>query len=145
MKVIFLDIDGVLCHENSKVLDPVAIDNLDFLLTCHSDLKIVISSARRMDMTVDELKIEFSSYDFHEHIIDRTLDRDSDEWYCKSLNSRGAEISHWLGENIHVKNYVIFDDYDDLIEGNHGNSFVQVNPRMLLTKKDILLASELLK
>lgn len=142
MKVLFLDFDGVLNSEQSKIfwqsredqatweskmktfqgsmLDyiamefcPIAISNLEHLLRRNEDLKIVVSSSWRSNRTVEGLRDIFKmSSIISERIIDKT---DS------FSNIRGEEIQRWLDEHPEVDSYVIVDDDERMLESQKEN------------------------
>lgn len=127
MKVIFLDIDGVLNsekwmverfqtegkHRNNYPLcefDPQAINLLNKILV-ETDSKIVISSTWRLGRTIEELSTLFETLDIQGEIIDITPCFLNERKYGKTI--RGDEIKHWL-ENNEVESYVIIDDDNDM-------------------------------
>jgi hypothetical protein len=119
MKVLFLDVDGVLNSNRTVVasgtfshpgnyksrpecLDWTAIRMLQSLCTT-LEIKVVLSSSWRIGMKEDELKA-FADF-LGLPIIDKTkvLDR-----------SRGWEIAEWLNRH-EVENYAILDDDTDML------------------------------
>ena len=140
MKIVFLDIDGVLCTDRSfarkdKVpfppdfhipfrngwdrLDDECVERLN-RITEASDAKLVISSTWRLccdgeaqfQYLIDYLR----SQGVKANIIDRTPShmtmRDT-----RGRNGRGAEIKEWLditGTKLGVTSYVIIDDDADM-------------------------------
>lgn len=118
MKVLFLDIDGVLNSHRSfiaanndafpdlsirgmKKIDHVGVGLLRKMCSL-TDIKIVVSSTWRMGHTVDELAKAFDL-----PIIDATPVLDT---------IRGHEIQHWLDRHPDVTNYAIVDDDSDMLE-----------------------------
>lgn len=142
-KILFLDIDGVLCNDYSMTLDvipfhpafhipfrtgwsrldPKCIARLN-QITDITKAKIVISSTWRLfckdeiefDIFVDYMK----SQGVNGHIIDRT----PTDYLGYNLDNsvvfeRGNEIQEWLDNTkINVDSFVIIDDQDDM-----GNLF----------------------
>jgi len=114
MKVIFLDIDGVLNTKNTfkKRKDiynesGVIIPRIDFYrvkflkqIVDKTDAKIVISSTwRKYDNDMKELKEVFSLFDLE--VYDVT---------CIDISGKkGIEINDWLNKN-EVDSFVIIDD-----------------------------------
>lgn len=165
---IFLDIDGVLMgavsgdskvqklHElfgikdysgleydiaTSYFLSELAVVNLDKLIAKVSQVAhvvIVLSSAWRVNRTVDQIKNQvFVIWPFSKYIIDKTPDdsrwedqisRVSLEKYGFELRSRDCQIDYWLHENSHlqVKSFVILDDYDECLSERFPRNFVHV-------------------
>lgn len=121
MKVIFLDIDGVLNSEqlvhrlgmdwDGNQLDPLAIDRLN-RLTDESGAKIVISSSWRIAYHWEELVPILQDAGIKAEIIDKTPYLHSD---------RADEIWCWLDNTQEkIETYVILDD--DRLEMKRDNS-----------------------
>lgn len=143
MKVLFLDIDGVMNsvqlavmhHRRNKDVPslggwdpynefcPISINNLVELLEKVPDLKIVVSSTWRMGCdTVQKLQDIFNPIpELHgqkiiqERIIDRTP--------VFRSGPRGNEIKHWLDNHPEVEKYAILDDDSDMLEEQRPNFF----------------------
>lgn len=115
MKILFLDIDGVLnsretlkCGTRSGSImgiDPYMRILLDRIVQA-TDAKVVISSSWRLVpkwlQEIRDVGIEF---------ISRTP-------YLES-KKRGEEIQQWLDEHPEVENYAILDDDSDMLPGQH--------------------------
>jgi hypothetical protein len=126
MKIIFLDIDGVLnsidsmvafhgCNE--KHLDKVSIGLLKRLCEA-TDAKIVISSTWRKGRTIADFVGIFSFYGWdNAPIIGRTPVKDS---------KRGLEIHECLLYHPEVTDFVILDDDSDMLDSQLQN-FVHVS------------------
>lgn len=155
MKVIFLDIDGVLvtevfitaCYEISSNLynvdynkimrddygmkfDPLACRVLEHIIK-ETDAKIVISSTWRMSGIIGIQEMWEYRKMFGE-IIDITPNF---MYKTGSTLQRGAEIKEWLNHHPEVTNYCIIDDDSDMLD-EQINNFVQVHPMYGLTFKD---------
>lgn len=118
MKVVFLDIDGVLnsqrtvlafrgipnttANNGRALLDEVAIRLIGAIVK-KAGAKVVLSSTWRKH---DDWKIYGPDLDLP--IIDKT----------PSLSSgvRGDEIADWLSRHPEVETYAILDDSDDMLE-----------------------------
>jgi hypothetical protein len=149
MKVIFLDIDGVLNVESylSAVVDVCKREGLDFNkhirdeygdLFCpltvrylnwiieSCDAKIVISSTWRMSgLTV--MKEMWKYRELPGEIIGITPVTRSfkpSDLSFKEQAERGNEIKQYLQEHKEITNYVIIDDDDDFLQEQEGN-FIQ--------------------
>jgi hypothetical protein len=132
MKYLFLDIDGVMNHEQWLHLaykqklpspefwfDPVCVDRLNRILS-ETGAKLVISSSWRSDPNLKEqfakvgLPTEFDCTInlFKSHFLGYTI--------------RGEEIDHYLkehGVDIHSKHqYVILDDDNDFTPWQRKNT-----------------------
>lgn len=121
MKIIFLDVDGVL-NSNRTVLacggypqelahqgafDQIAIGMLQALCRADKDVKIVLSSAWRLFNKFEAVGVAFGL-----PIIDRT----------PALPfTRGHEIQQWLDAHPEVEAYVIVDDDPDMLEAQAPN------------------------
>lgn len=140
MKVIFLDIDGVLnseefacwCHEfpdfvregGSNWVDPNAVKMITFLCEEY-DVKLVISSSWRMfdvQSTIDCFKNYRDLTPLCKYIVGVTP-RNMDD---RIWESRGEEIQQYLNEHPEVDNYVIVDDDNDMLESQKDH-FVRCN------------------
>jgi len=115
MKLIFLDIDGVMNHRNffqrSRLHElqefcPYAVRNLREVIKI-TGARIVISSTWRKGRTMKQLKELFSWYDLDQYLIGKT----------PVLNGeiRGIEIQSYLDAFKHpVESFVILDDDRDM-------------------------------
>lgn len=123
MKVIFLDIDGVLCTPLSFRLnqllrlpidrqrfDPLALFYLRRLVR-RSGARIVLSSSWRDGLTTDD--------PFCRAIMDNLFAQleangtpISDATPLLSTGDKGGEIALWLERNSPCRQYVILDDHD---------------------------------
>lgn len=160
MKVIFLDIDGVLnimCDEQDEfghLFHKQFEENLKDVID-NTGAKIVISSTWRRS-GLKAMKAMWFKRDLAGEVIDVTPD-------CAQLKTfgtleyyeakeRGYEIQEWLDSHSEVTNYVIFDDDNDMLESQRPN-FVRCSGKKEpdsidvgygLTKKRALKAIEIL-
>lgn len=120
MKILFLDIDGVLNYEasfrrwwaqygNNKCIDRGNVEVLNAICEEHPDLNIVLSSTWRLYFSIPEMREQLvaQGFLFPERLIDRTRSARRDE-------PRGFEIRDWLAERDDVTAFVILDDYSDM-------------------------------
>lgn len=122
MKVVFLDIDGVLNHweylkrmrasgarsrgcTTESHLDPECVGRLNGLLR-RSGAKVVVSSTWRILHSIESLQETLEARGFEGGIIDFTTTAD--------LGCRGAQIEAWLDSHDEVESFVILDDDGDL-------------------------------
>lgn len=151
MRVIFLDIDGVLCtmeslkepflyvgaHDRHQRFDKVCVSRLNKFCK-QTGAKLVISSCWRLGRTVGQLKQIFKAEGVEAEIIGKTP-------YIITTNYkefRGAEILSWIDS--HRKKYgeidyvVIDDDRNDIIDYIPKDKFIYIrnglNYRGLLTR-----------
>jgi hypothetical protein len=148
VKLLFLDMDGVLNswqsaeyfwrtkHDRKSFLMqwdelcPIACSNLNYLLECVPDLKIVISSTWRKFHELPEWDAKMSTIcpAIVGRVIGKTPQLPGEE--------RGDEIYRWLIENDHLATpYVVVDDNDDM--GAVLDRFVQTDERLGLTWNDV--------
>lgn len=128
MKVLFLDIDGVLNNSNTFQLrleggllippsaDPLetsCLVELDRVMETIPELKIVVSSSWRIIRKLDQLKEIFQKANFKnfEKIIDVTP---------ILSERRGHEIQKWLNKNPLVERYAIVDDDNDMLDSQQS-------------------------
>lgn len=122
MKILFLDVDGVLnsdeyynyirpIRKNLKFpdtkIDPDAVNLLNYIVS-KTGCEIVVSSAWRFGKSINALVSLFHEMGIEKDIFDMT------KWDATTLtdvNPRGDEIQEWLDENKDiVTNYAILDD-----------------------------------
>jgi len=109
MKVLFLDIDGVLnCHNTPQSsagwigIDPEMLSQLKKIIV-DTGVEIVLSSSWRIpENWREELKLAGCPIP----ILDRTP-------FHKGLTSRGSEIKAWLDEHPGVTKFACLDDNTD--------------------------------
>lgn len=133
MRVVFLDIDGVISKFGPKGngmygLSKPLLRNLSFLIKT-SKAKIVLSSSwrefpearRRLDRALryKGLKINYSTPVFPD----------------SNAKTRQAEIEQWLSEHPEVKDYVILDDIPDYFHGDLRDHLVTCDPNEGLTEE----------
>jgi hypothetical protein len=119
MKVIFLDIDGVLVTRNSIkyqhlnypdnteiIFSKKAVKNLNKLIRL-TGAKIVISSTWRLFHTIDELRAIFKKQKIKGKIISITS---AERATIEEDIPRGKKIADWLDEHPDVEQYVVIDD-----------------------------------
>jgi hypothetical protein len=144
MRVIFLDLDGVINSDRSILVcgerlekfkgsdvpyyekfllsnvDPIAVEMINLLVEM-TDAKIVLSSSHRKHFN----KIS----DFVQR-LEKTrqyfskIGFDSERligWTPELLDVRGREIQNWLDEHSEVAHYVIIDDSADMLDEQMEN------------------------
>lgn len=142
MKIIFLDLDGVLntwqyssylvnsgieeFDENGSLFDPEAIKNLQYIIDS-THAHIVISSTWRFDgfQTMSKIwndrKMPGEIIGTTPHLTMAYFENvDTNEaWQKHPIGSRGMEIDEWLRLNTNQKleplTYAILDDEDDFL------------------------------
>jgi hypothetical protein len=128
MKVIFLDIDGVLnvyCEgrdEYGCTFHKHFEDNLRWIIE-ETGAKIVISSTWRRD-GLDVMQNLWKHRNLPGEVIDITptevdvVEYGTCEFY--DLVDRGHEIQQWINDH-DIVNYVIIDDDNDMLPSQRGN------------------------
>lgn len=149
VKIIFLDIDGVLKRVQDKGINPIFVANIKELIE-KTGAKIVISSDWRYN-GMDFIKKYLP--DIKEHIIDLTPSFDIKKSEDVILDlyvavPRGFEIREWMNNYIsrehYVSNYVIIDDSQDMLYGQRDN-YVQVDQTKGFDKKCLEKALSILE
>lgn len=160
MKIIFLDIDGVLNHEafykerNEKryekgaiahpysEIDPKCVEKLNILCQ-ESGAKVVLSSTWRHS-GLDYCKDVLEFHGFKGEIIDITPTLRSSDYV------RGNEILKWIRDNhklvgdyYNFTEYVILDDDSDMLYWQRNN-FLLIDRFVGLTMGDVFRAKKIL-
>lgn len=138
MRVIFLDIDGVLStiryieHQVKNTntngykaqfnFDPLCMQNLKQIID-KTDAKIVISSTWRLggirnNIHLDKILNNLNEYGLKDKVIGYTPDLSDKYGFC---GCRGYEIQKWLDDNkdMNIKSFVILDDDTDMFLLTH--------------------------
>lgn len=129
MKVLFLDVDGVLnrCGMSAQGLES---DKLGLLrrIIMETGCNVVLSSTwRKFDRLLVRIKAEIELHDV-------TPCLDEIQGGLWTAQPRGMEISTWLGNHPQVERYVILDDDSDMgalkphLVGTQ--SFIGLTPRI---------------
>lgn len=154
MRVIFLDIDGVLntwdyigslyllankhkvgssIDEYGQLFDPRCVNYLDYIIR-ETDAKIVISSTWR-NKGISNLQEMWEMRDLPGEIIDvtpLTLDGEIVERYYHVDADRGYEIQEWLDNHDDIESYVILDDMSDMLP---SQNFVKCDGKFGITRE----------
>jgi hypothetical protein len=151
LRVIFLDIDGVLNRTKEAThirIDEDCVQRLKTLIE-HTDAKVVLSTFwRHFD--------EYITYILHREgiaadvVIGRTPGRTGSQHLSASAAdeaqyaSRAAEIKTWLAQHPEVTQFVILDDRPSAADASLQAHFVQTLSDHGLTDADVVRCSELL-
>ena len=130
MKIIFLDVDGVLNSEQDRFSWTIESDKHLILLACiirRTDAKIVVSSSWRNCSLLDTLKERLN--DFSMSVFDVTGYNEN--------GIRGLEIKEWLDNHNGIESFVILDDEVFDIKEHFPNNFVQTSMEVGLQKEDV--------
>jgi hypothetical protein len=115
VKVIFLDVDGVLINRRAcklahdlkvrQMADPTCVKHLNNLLA-RTGAKLVISSCWRIGRTITELQELMDKWKVKGEVVGKT------GWDYDSI--RGVEIQRYLDAAPEVESFVIIDDDSDM-------------------------------
>ena len=126
MKILFLDVDGVLNNVNSSVgemfpVEPYAVLLVDRIVQATGCQVVLSSSWRHMPDWRDVLKKAAPSIE----LLDRTPRYSSSTKYKidESALCRGHNIQDWLDEHPEVERYAIVDDSADMLKEQVPNFF----------------------
>lgn len=163
MKIIFLDIDGVLnseeiaSHWSKKGVNGYGgffnetdiiedkdvkwgqslVNNLKEIVE-KTGASIVISSTWRKYFTIEKFKQMFALYGWNNApVIGKTKDISKRVGKMSSLYeavSRGVEIAEYLNSN-KIAQYVILDDYNDMLPDQQSH-MIETDPLIGLQKSD---------
>jgi len=134
MKILFLDIDGVLNHSHGVTkggmlwIDPEHVKHLNSIVE-QSGCRIVLSSVWRTiyKLSIVGLFLEECGFKYKSELIDKTT--------VLPQEIRGKEIEKWLQRYGRVVDqYVIIDDDSDMTKEQKPN-FVQTSFKTGLTKE----------
>lgn len=129
MKIIFLDIDGVLNvaypkrDKYGRHFHPHLVDNLSYIIS-KTNAKIVISSTWK-SKGLDTLQQMWIDRNLPGEVIDITpfcdqVTKDNGIEFFDDVK-RGHEIQYWLDRHPEVSNFVIIDDDSDMMDFQMNN------------------------
>ncbi len=121
MKVVFLDIDGVLNYNTSEVFDKNCVSNLVKITKSTGAVVVLISSWRCLYM--------YEQYKNHEMLINlEQMFKDNNIVFQDIApykgDMRSEEVAEYLQEH-KVDSFVILDDCDYSYSVNYPNNWVQ--------------------
>lgn len=140
MKILFLDVDGVLnkIPHDKKFgdFDKEPMINLEMLLNKVKDLKIVVSSSWRT-VGLNKLKDTFKYHGIDPNRILATTGNETSE-----ERTREFQILRWLDKHPDVRKFIIFDDTKefDVLKGQ----LIKIRSSVGLTQRDVDKAIEIL-
>jgi hypothetical protein len=145
MKVLFLDIDGVLNNMYSMVqykahLWPPLVYKLNEISNSDTDVKVVVSSSWRILFSDYDLKVLLgrAGWSRSDLIIGTTPRASRDD------NTRGNEIQKWLDAHPEVTHYAIVDDDSDMLESQMPH-FVNTTYELGLIDSDVKKIKKILE
>lgn len=142
MKILFLDIDGVLnsAHvleqqQRGDAIDRGMVERVNQIIRA-TDCKIVVSSTWRLLHSMGQLKAMLRLHGMIDVVIDRTPDLVDD------THNRGDEIEAWLKGHPEVSQFVILDDESDM--SDVINHLVQTSFKTGLQDEHVVKAIDIL-
>ena len=132
-KIIFLDIDGVLnqsgliSHKQTVPFDSTCVQNLMDLYHRADVDGVVVSSSWRLGRTVTVVKDHlFEPNGVHVNVLGMTPHLHKE---------RGFEVEAWLNEQSEEFNYIILDDYGDMVHLSYR--LIRTDSQIGLTSDDV--------
>lgn len=160
MKVIFLDVDGVLnvmsdsyrtfMKPYGEHIEPWLVQRLNYIVE-KTDSKIVISSSWKSCMDDLEKQMKDQGFKYWDNVIGRTPFSGEMNETGEESGYRGLQINEWL--KIHnffdIESFVVIEDEIDDVCGNRCNvisreSVVEVDMNEGLTHKNVVDAIDIL-
>lgn len=133
MKVIFLDVDGVMNSADNEWLDMKCVDNLHMIVEA-TDAKVVISSSWRSGWFKEPEKKHMVSPEMA--ALEHAMNELGMEIYDKTrpqiggiMDFRGNQIKDYLIEHAPIESFVVIDDI-------YFPDFGQFENRLVLTDFD---------
>ena len=130
MKIIFLDIDGVLNYQGSQFIDTECLNNLKHIVD-ETGAKIVIISTWRVCMDDEYLKRYVKSPNStlleYKNLFNRVFTGNL-RWIdiAPDLNERRSdEIKVWLQEHNDIESFVIIDDFNVQYDINFPDNWIR--------------------
>lgn len=150
MKILFLDIDGVIAslnyiRQSSRIrmphpdeygygFDPICVDHLKTILESCPDVKIVLSSSWK-SMGLAKVQDMWKIRNVPGEVIDITPDL--------YVMERGLEIDKWITQHPEITTYCIIDDDSDMMEWQM-DKFVHTVAEVGITEEDVKKAIAIL-
>ena len=136
MKIIFLDIDGVLNYRDSDIIDDRCLDNLKFILEKTEAKIVLISSWKHFldDNILDNLKRNNNQKQLEEVLKYRDI---LGKVFVNELSildvapdlgeHRSDEIALWLTQNLDlgIESFVIIDDFNCEYDKNYPDKWIR--------------------
>jgi hypothetical protein len=150
MKIIFLDIDGVLCTAKSHYAFGGKGMMLDWCPTSaalvlrlleKTGAKLVISSTWRMDPHHEDLNPRLMRFGLWKHLF--VNPREGEDWRTDQIGPRGVEVAEWLARHLDVTHWVSLDDSMDFSADQKMN-WVLTDPMNGISAENYLQANEIL-
>jgi hypothetical protein len=151
MKVIFLDIDGVLNYHGSQIIDATCLSNLKNIVE-NTNAKIILISTWKQffdeeifselsekdkESFLHHRKLLTDSFEIFDIVEDYFADKDTNVVSEVSLGDlvgmdtddhdawRSIEIARWLNKNKDVESFVILDDFNCQYDKYYPTNWIQ--------------------
>lgn len=115
MKVLFLDVDGVLnrCGKSAQGLEQPQIEELDRVLRVTGAVVVLSSTWRKFEVScMPRLRALFAERGWL--MVGKTPVLDRWNGTCYEAVERGMEIQAWLDKHPEVERFAIVDDCEDM-------------------------------
>lgn len=150
MKVIFLDIDGVITTPPTWTIN---FDNLQLIkdLVDITNAKIVLSSSWKNSCNNDIKLVKEKLKTYLKCFSDNDKLTNLFNWFINNIYDitpsngacRGDEIQKYLDHHTNIDNYVIIDDDSDMND-EHVYHFVQTDSTFGITQRELTLCNYVL-
>jgi HAD domain in Swiss Army Knife RNA repair proteins len=151
MKIIFLDIDGVINpwkaeRDASGKFGKTALDNFKMILEMVPDSFVVISSTWRYHYSLSEIQQFFADAGIApDRITGVVPDLRYTEGMVKHYPDLKDEVQAWLINNAEVDRFVIIDDVDsEQIEGMESHFFQTIFETGLTYEQSLVIIQRLM-
>ncbi len=152
MKVIFLDVDGVLNRRSTHTLSPSGCMFVEDILVAtlaslvrQTEAQLVLSSTwRKGYFDIRDGRLDTSDAEDYDALVGALLYAGlaiRDHTPLRKPKDRAAEITRFLADHPEVDSYVILDD--EAVAG-FGDRQVKTDPRRGLTRNDVRCAADIL-
>lgn len=144
MKILFLDIDGVLNNNQTRTVtfdgwcfvDDYLVERLKQIIDA-TGAKIVLSSTWREGWNRED---ESKNEPFFNQLRDKLKEYGIEIWDALPTpiqSSRGLAIAVWFGlhKDLDIESFVILDDWYDM--GIYRDHLIQINGNIGLTNEDV--------
>lgn len=155
MKIIFLDVDGVLnimsesyntfMKPYSQHIEPHLIQRLNYIIE-QTDAHVVISSSWRATMDDLKLQMEEQGFKYWDKVLGRTPhDDEMKDCTFEEAWMRGNQIKQWIKDNNFSGNYIVLEDEISDVCGSKCSAIpqfyvVEVDIKEGLQHKDVKFA-----
>lgn len=148
MRILFLDVDGVLNNRHTRdywngmcFVDDFLVARVRKIVDATGALIVLSSTWRDEWNTEDESK---NGYDFNE--LRAKFRKFGMDFYDRTgawqTRGRGWEIMAWMASVSDIESFVILDDWNDM--GPISDHLIQTNPSLGLTEEQVQEAIEIL-